>query len=110
MKTEIFNEVVKRRLEQCQKTLIRKSDEYASDEDRLHNFKVAARMRNISPVKALDGMMIKHLVSMVDMINRMDTDDKYIPSQELVSEKLGDVINYTLLLECLIAERRIRES
>lgn len=101
-----FEKVVNTRIHECTRVLIAKDKEYSSETDRLHNFKVAGRALGIDPVVALNSMWIKHLVSVWDMIDRMGKDPNYVPSRELVRDKLGDVINYTLLLEGLIEERR----
>jgi len=109
MKADEFNKLVMTRLNKCEDVLCSKAKEYSTEEDSLHNFKVAGRARGMSAVKALDGMMTKHLVSMWDMIEQMDSDQSYVPSRELVSEKLGDMVNYILLLEGLIEDRRNHE-
>lgn len=103
MKEEEFGKLVKARLDKCIGTLVLKNKEYSSDVDRLHNFKQAGRARGVSPEEALSGMLMKHLVSMWDMI---DDIEYKVPIQRTVSEKLGDIINYVLLLEALITERR----
>ena len=48
-----------------------KSLEYAT-EDRLHTFKVAAEIQNCTPIGALGGMMVKHTVSVYDLIRKHD--------------------------------------
>lgn len=98
MRTEQFNNIITAMLDNCQTTLICKAKEYAT-EDRLHNFKVAANLQNTSSVKALGGMMCKHTVSIFDMIN---SGEEY--PLEMWDEKLGDQINYCLLLRALVEE------
>jgi hypothetical protein len=41
-----------------------------------------------------------------DIIDRMEENNMYVPADDLVSDKLGDVINYMLLLEGLIVDRK----
>jgi hypothetical protein len=104
-----FNLLVKSTLSNCVSVMCKKSAEYASGSDKLHNFKTAGRMRDISPELALDGMMLKHSVSLRDIIE--DTEqmgseeflERY--SRSLVDEKIGDSINYLLLLKALLYER-----
>ena len=69
MNNEMFNKVTEERIKMCVDVLCRKSDEYSTDEDRLHNFKVAGALQGCSDVKALGGMMCKHTVSIYDLIN-----------------------------------------
>ena len=80
-------------------TLMNKAKEYATDGDRLHNFKVASEIQGISPTAALAGMMAKHTVSVYDMIK---TGEVY--PMALWEEKIKDSINYLFLLWALLHE------
>lgn len=101
MDTKRFNEVIETRLNKCCSVLLTKADEYAT-EDRLHNFKVAAELQNCTPITALGGMMCKHTVSVYDLIR--DHEAGKTISTEMWDEKIGDSINYLLLLTALITE------
>ena len=103
MNTETFNSIVDQRVEKIKATLVRKSAEYSSDDDRLHNFKIAGRINGETPEKALWGMMAKHLVSVIDII--ADSNRGKLPSAAMRDEKLGDAINYLILLEALLIEK-----
>jgi hypothetical protein len=106
MRPEEFEKIVEERIAKCAETLDLKATEYATS-DRLHNFKVAAALQAIEPETALLGMWAKHIVSVVDIIYGIEHRAE-MPSKELLSEKLTDVINYALLLEGLIEERRLQ--
>jgi hypothetical protein len=107
MKTKDFDIVVNHRLEQCKKVLIEKAKEYAKgDDDRMHNFNRAAQITGESREKALFGFFLKHLVSVMDIIDDINNDPKYIPNRALVEEKIGDAVNYLLLLEASIEDKR----
>lgn len=95
MDTKRFNELVDEVLSECRKTLVIKAGEYATD-DRLHNFKVAGRLNDCSGSEALWGMVTKHIVSLKD-ITRSDQSFK----RAFLQEKIGDVINYCILLFAL---------
>ena len=71
-------------------------------DDRLHNFKVAGKLQKCTPVKALGGMMAKHTVSVYDLID--DYEQGKAISKEMWAEKIGDSINYLLLLTALLEE------
>ena len=101
MKTEKFNTVLDNTVSRCIQTLGVKADEYAT-EDRLHNFKVAAELQKCTPITALTGMMAKHTVSVYDLIQRHEQ-GVAVPI-EMWDEKIGDSINYLLLLSALIQE------
>lgn len=97
MTPEEFDSIVKHRIDQSMDVLLSKAGEYASDTDRLHNFKVAARLQGITPAQALAGMMAKHTISVYDMV--MAGED-YPKAQW--DEKIGDHINYLLLLYAVL--------
>lgn len=107
MNTKDFNKVIEDRLSLCKSVLCRKADEYATD-DRLHNFKVAAKLQNCTPEKALAGMMCKHTVSVYDLIN--DLEKGKCATREMWEEKIGDSLNYLLLLTATLEERFECES
>ena len=105
MTADVFNELVEKRLTICKVTLSRKKEEYSREEDRLHNFKVAASFEGVTPEMALRGMLTKHVVSLYDIVDDIEFLRK-LPSKEMLNEKITDWINYALLLEALIEERR----
>jgi hypothetical protein len=80
-----------------------KNDEYATNDDKLHNFKRAAKMLNCSTFKALQGMKTKHDVSILDIIDKLDRGES-VPFK-LIEEKITDSIAYLILLEMLIREK-----
>jgi len=97
-----FNEIVESRTVAIKEVLANKAQEYAKG-DRLHNFKVAARIADSTPERALKGMFMKHLVSVFDIID--DLDKNTPPTPYLVNEMIGDSVNYLILLEALLLER-----
>jgi hypothetical protein len=103
MDAEEFDKVLEARITLLKRVLSFKSFEYSRNNDKLHNFKRAGQMLNISPEKALIGMKVKHDISILDIIN--DIDNNKLPNIELLEEKIGDAINYLILLEALIKER-----
>lgn len=94
-----FNEHLMHMQQVTVDTLTVKAAEYATDGDRLHNFKVAAAVQGISPTAALAGMMAKHTVSVYDMIG-----DGEVHPMELWEEKIKDSINYLFILWALLHE------
>ena len=105
MNNEIFNKVTEERIKMCVDVLCRKSDEYSTGEDRLHNFKVAGELQGSSDIRALGGMMCKHTVSIYDLINDFEHGKNI--SIDLWNEKIGDSINYLLLLNAMIVEHEL---
>ena len=108
MKFDRFNEVTKKRIDACLKTMTGKSEEYSTEQDKLHNFKVAAQLQNCTPITALAGMMAKHTVSVYDLVERQE--NGLVVTKEMWDEKIGDHINYLLLLDALITEKFDEET
>lgn len=105
MTPENFEQLLRERIQKIRSTLGMKDDEYATDDDRLHNFKMAARIDNETAVQVLWGMFKKHLVSLMDMINGIMS-----LSETLIDEKCGDSINYIILLEAIFKETLQRQQ
>jgi hypothetical protein len=100
-----FDKIVQDTITSITTVLTSKAKEYADDTDRLHNFKVAARMGNVTPEIALKMFKLKHEVSVDDMICNTVNNIPTPISKELIDEKIGDIINYNILLKALLYER-----
>lgn len=95
-----FGEVLEHRIEHTRLTLKAKAVEYSHNTDRYHNFNVAARISNCTPEKALWGMAMKHLVSIIDIVDAVDRGEKV--DLNMADEKIGDLVNYLILLDGLL--------
>ena len=95
-----FNDIVENRCSQIKAVLQKKAGEYARESNRFHNFDKAAVRLQTTPEKALRGMMEKHAVSVDDMIENPEN-----VTIEIINEKIGDNINYLILLEGLLIRR-----
>ena len=98
MDTAKFEEILEARLLSIKAVLGSKAKEYAIG-DRLYNFKRAAEIQRTTPQKALAGMLMKHLVSVIDLV-----EGSISPTEYMVNEKIGDAINYLILLEAIFKE------
>lgn len=104
MTNKEFNKVVRNRINKINNLLCTKGEEYSSSKnDRLINFTIAADYQMCTRKQALLGMLSKHLASLSQMINT----DKPC-SNEVWSEKIGDSINYLILLEAMVYEENDR--
>lgn len=106
MTNEFADNIVNERLEKIKSTLLIKAKEYVRDADRMHNFNVGAKIENKSREEILHGFNLKHLISYFDMMN--DISENNYPTDEYVDEKIGDIINYMILLEMSIKERNAK--
>lgn len=98
-----YMQLIEDMLKHCQATLASKHKEYANEESDYHNFDLAAALQSCIPERALIGMMDKHVVSVHDMVTAMENGWK--PYAAYVQEKIGDNINYLLILYAMILER-----
>ena len=97
MNSEQFEKIIEDQIETCKGILLKKAGEYATEGDRLHNFKAAAGMMGCAPTEALAGMMAKHTISIYDMCR-----SGHSYPMELWNEKITDHINYLLLLKAAV--------
>ena len=100
-----FKEILESRIEKTRAVLSKKEAEYAEGGNRYHNFDEAAKLLNVSPEEALVGMWVKHVVSIFDMVRTISLEN-LAPPDSLVDEKIGDAINYLILLEGMIKRRK----
>ena len=94
-----FDECITCQVNHCLQLLVSKGDEYAPGKDRLAAFKSAAALQSCTQAQAAFGMLAKHLVSVADMIRSGDSF-----SETRWNEKLGDSINYLLIIRAIIEE------
>jgi hypothetical protein len=96
-----FDEISSNILEKAAALRVIKAAHYATDKDRLANFEKAAKLTGDTVQASIAGMMVKHTVSIYDMV-----DEQYgqlgvpVPHMEIEmwEEKICDHINYLLLL------------
>ena len=91
---------VRSQIEHCWELLFAKRKEYATA-DHFHNFRRAADLQGITKEQALIGMMDKHVISVHDMVNEAAEGASF--SADKWREKIGDNINYLLILWAMVA-------
>lgn len=104
MNVDDFDKIVERRIELIRKSLVVKGREYMRGGDRLSNFVNGGRLLRCTPERALLGYLAKQAVSVVDFVH--DVEQGVVRSQAEWDEKIGDCVNYLILLEAVSAERR----
>jgi hypothetical protein len=111
------NESIKRILDICSGTLVAKGKAYSGgSRDRLENFKVASIInahglhciKGMNQKKILWGYLLKHLTS-INYMCIAGAKGTPKPSRADWDEKIGDSINYLLLLSAMVDEE-IREE
>lgn len=99
MDSETFERIFEDGVDKIRHTLIVKAREYADDSDRMRNFTKAAAFIGGTPEQALWGYLVKHLISISDMI---ESGQKF--PEGTWDEKVGDALTYLFLLRALVVE------
>lgn len=105
MKAHEFTVLLHERIAKMKRTLAGKAHEYASEEDRLYNFKRAAWYRKGTPEDSLLGLLVKHWVSIEGLVARFEAGHLTEAQRGQIDEKIGDAINYMVLLEATLLEQ-----
>jgi len=85
-----------------QKILTSKSKEYASDADIFLSFKKGTGFSfHNEAEKVAYEYLCKHLESIKTMLDNLDKP----PNKDYIEEKIGDAVNYLIIIEGLIKER-----
>lgn len=101
MTNEHFMIEVENSFNRSKKVLMKKEKEYSNGRSRLEQFYRAGSTQNISPTEALIGMATKHYTAMADMAK--DSNNFTLKEWD---ERIGDLRNYTFLLDALVRELR----
>jgi hypothetical protein len=97
--------ILQPRLELIKDVLGIKHEEYSVDDNYLINFIDGATFDGTTPEITLWGYLKKQLVSVMKMV-KSSPEKEFKP--EFVSEKIGDCINYLILLEAMMYCRRTK--
>lgn len=95
-----LTKLISNRFKKTTKQMAIKQKEYAETYDVLHNFKSAASLALETPEQALWGMLLKHIISVQDTIKKNKP-----MTNEWIDEKIGDCINYFILLEAILNDK-----
>ena len=104
MTNEEFETIKNGCIAEINRVLGNKAREYSSKQDRLHNFNKEKKiMRCNTREYALLGMLNKHTVSVTDLILKYEKEG-ILPDENTLEEKIGDSINYLILLKACFLE------
>lgn len=103
MTEQRFEQIVDETLNQIKETLIQKGREYRRNNDPFHNFNEGSKRSGLIREKVLDGMLLKHEISIADMTN--DLEKGILPKIETVEEKFGDNLIYLILKKASIIDK-----
>ena len=103
MTEERFEQIVDETLDEIKNILIVKSKEYQRNNNPFHNFEEGSKRSGLIREKVLDGMLLKHEISIADMTN--DLEKGILPKIETIEEKFGDNLIYLILKKASIIDR-----
>lgn len=100
---KLFDSVVETTLQEIKQTLLIKGKEYRRNNNPFHNFEAGARKKNTTREKALDGMLLKHEISIDDLTD--DLEKGILPTEAVVNEKFGDALVYLIIKKAMFIDR-----
>lgn len=105
MDAEEFEQICSRQIAQSLEVLVKKAGEYAHPEDRLRNFRIGSVLTSETPEQVVWGFAVKHIVSISEMVQ---SGEEFTKGQW--DEKIGDAINYLILLRAQIFETAMEQT
>jgi hypothetical protein len=104
-----FNKIVEKRIELINSVLASKGKEYSGNSEAFHNFKASTGLSfHTCPEKIAWEFAVKHFQSIKDMLEHVNVDGANgFPTIPYIEEKIGDAINYLILIEGMLKERVI---
>lgn len=103
MTEDRFEQVVNETLKQIKDTLLIKGKEYKRNDNIFHNFEEGSKRTGLIREKVLDGMLLKHEISIADITN--DLEKGILPKIETIEEKFGDNLIYLILKKASIIDK-----
>ena len=98
-----FQSLLEKRFDKTRETYSKKMNEYATDLDVFQSFKKGVGFSfHDTPEGVAWEYACKHFESIKNIISKCPHE---VPKDDLLEEKIGDAINYLIILEGLIKER-----
>ena len=98
-----FEQIVDETLNQIKETLIVKGKEYRRNNNPFHNFDEGSKRSGLIREKVLDGMLLKHEISIADITN--DLEKGTLPKISTIDEKFGDNVIYLIIKMASIIDK-----
>ena len=109
MNSKRFGDILDESFVKIESILAGKAGQYATDDDRLSNFRRQAMLNDETVSAALQGNMSKHTVSLYNMLNIAKRNpDKTLAELfplDVWDEKVFDHLNYLILLRAVILDQ-----
>lgn len=105
MNRQDFNKELEKLFDSIRQKFKVKGNEYATQESVFANFDKGSRVTGLPPELVLDGYLTKHYVSYRDMLDAIYNGTR--PTNELIDEKLGDIILYFILQKIMMENNQL---
>ena len=102
MNNDKFNALLDEQLERCRNLLIKKNEEYATNTDRLSNFRQPSSLMRMHPAEVAFCYDAKHIASIQKIVHELS--EGKVPSKEMWQEKITDYLNYGFLMNACVME------
>ncbi len=99
---DFMEKILDVRIEKMLSLLESKGKEYGEELDRFSNFKEIGHIVNKPPEEIAFILMMKHFTFIQDFCLRRISKTKW--TKGLIDEKMGDLINYLILIEGILKE------
>ena len=108
MKPEEFEKIWLDQVQAEKSMLLERAEAYATGGDRLGNFKAGAHLLGSHPLKYGFGLVVKHIMAMRDLIDKIEAGDGNFSDYEYAkfTEYVTDIRNYSVLFKALYLEER----
>ena len=103
-----FEQIVDETLNQIRETLIKKGAEYRRNNNPFHNFEEGSKRSGLIREKVLDGMLLKHEISIADITN--DLEKGILPKISTIDEKFGDNVIYLIIKMASIIDKTEQQN
>lgn len=100
MNIETFEKLIKETDKTCLDIMANRKNDYAPEDDRLENFKIAAVMEGLTPAQDCCAKGSKQIVAVYKMVQMSAKGFHYSKAQW--DEKIHDSINYLKFLKAII--------
>ena len=107
MKAEVFEKIWLEQVATEKAMLLERADAYATNGDRLGNFKEGSQLAGNSSMQYGFGLVVKHIIALRDLIGKEAKGEAKFDAKELekFTEYVTDIRNYAVLLKSLYVER-----
>jgi hypothetical protein len=102
-KIAFFEHSVEKTLKHCKETLVDKGREYRRNNDPFHNFNKGVEITTKTREEVIWGFALKHFISIQDI--KEDVKNGKLPTNKVLDEKYGDLINYLLIEKASIEDK-----